>query len=319
MYTWSNRPLVTIIVLNWNQPELTLDCLSSLQELEYSPISIIVVDNGSDDNSVVTIRERFPDVTLIETRRNLGYAGGNNIGINYALSGAAEFVCLLNNDVKVTPDFLTPLVDLCSSIPNIGVAVPLVIEMGDLQRVWSLGARVNHKTGTVTRLNAGNNVASVRNQAPFPVDSASGEAMLIRHEVFLRVGLLDEDFYLYYEDTDWSLRVRRAGFEIYAVPGSLVMHQGSASLGATSPVIDYYMLRNHLRLITRHWQQPHRFYLQLRIALRNLLTVAAYTVKPHGGRRIPNRDARLLALRDALLGRWGKMAPDVEKVCYPDR
>jgi hypothetical protein len=97
----------------------------------------------------------------------------------------------------------------------------------------------------------------------------------------------------------------------------VVLHKVSAALGKTSPVIDYYMLRNHLRFVARHWSGLARWRLQVGIVLRNLATIAAYTAKPRSGARIPNRNARLLALRDALLGRWGRMGLDVEAFCYP--
>lgn len=143
--------------------------------------------------------------------------------------------------------------------------------------------------------------------------------MLVKREVFERVGLLDESFFLYYEETDWCLKARQAGYRILAVPSSVVWHKVSATLGVSSPIIDYYMLRNHLRLIGRHWSGVRRPYLLVRTVARNLATIAAYTVKSRRGTRIPNRNARLLALRDASLRRWGKMEPDVVKVCYPNR
>lgn len=143
--------------------------------------------------------------------------------------------------------------------------------------------------------------------------------MLAKREVFERAGLLDEKFFLYFEEVDWCMKVGQAGYRILAAPSSVVWHEVSGTLGTTSPVIDYYMLRNHLRLIGRHWSGARRDYLWSRVVLCNLMTIAAYTVKPHGGRRIPNRNARLLALLDASLGRWGKMGADVAKICYPSR
>lgn len=141
--------------------------------------------------------------------------------------------------------------------------------------------------------------------------------MLVKREVFQRVGLLDESYFLYFEETDWCLNVRKAGYRILAVPGSVVWHKVSAALGATSPVIDYYMLRNHLQLVNRHWSGVNRHYLLLRTVLRNLATVAAYTANSRQGERTPHRNARLFALRDAALGRTGKMGPDVAEACSP--
>ena len=316
----ATEPSVAIIVLNWNNASDTIACLGSLRHIEYANCTVVVVDNGSTDESVTRIRAQFPKIEILQTGANLGYAGGNNVGIRHALEQDADYVCILNNDITVEPDFLTrlPSVFQTYSYSDAGVVTPLVGEMPDRGRVWALGSAVNWRTGAVTRLHAGEPVRALRNHDPLEVDIASGAAMLVKREVLERVGLLDEAFFLYFEETDWCLRIRQAGYCILAVPSSVVWHKVSATLGTTSPVIDYYMLRNHLRLIARHWPGARRLYLLGRIVLRNLLTIATYTVKSHNGRRISNRDARLLALRDATLGRWGKMGPDVAKVCYPN-
>ena len=310
--------MIYLIVLTWNQRGLTLECLDSLATLDYptEQLHIVVVDNGSTDETAQAIREQHPAVTVLENSENLGYAGGNNVGIHYALAHEADYICILNNDVTVAPDFLTSLLAAFRGHADVGVVTPLVAEMAGPEQVWALGAVVDWQTGTVHRLHVGEAVSRLQAVAPFEVDIASGAAMLAKREVFEHVGLLDEAFYLYYEETDWCLRARQVGYGILAVSSSVVWHKVSATLGTTSPVIDYYMLRNHLRLIARHWSGARRLYLLGRIVLRNLLTIAAYTVKSHNGRRISNRNARLLALRDAVLGRWGKMGPDVAAVCY---
>ena len=312
-------PSVAVIVLNWNNAPDTLECLESLSHLDYPNYRVIVVDNGSDDGSEEIIRARFPEVEVLQTGRNLGYAGGNNVGIRYALAQGVDYIAILNNDVTVAPDFLLHLCSALRERDDAGIATPLIAEATDPERVWALGSKVDWRTGTVDRVHAGDKVKVWRDRCPFEVDIASGTVMLVRREVFERVGLLDESFYLYFEETDWCLRVARAGYRIFAVPSSLVWHKVSASLGRTSPVIDYYMLRNQLRFIARNWSGIARLAVLGHTVERNLLTIAAYTVKSHDGCRLPHRNARLLALRDALLGRWGKMGPDVERVCYPNR
>src|SRR5690606_25826802 len=142
---------------------------------------------------------------------------------------------------------------------------------------------------------------------PFEVDIASGAAMLVKSEVFAEVGLIDEDFFLYFEETDWCLGLLQAGYRVLAVPSSVVWHEVAGTLGSASPVIDYYMVRNHLRLVNRHWTGMRRACLWLRIVLRNLLAISAYTVKSHQGQRISNRSGRVMAIRDAILGKWGEM------------
>lgn len=314
------NPSIAIVVLNWNNARDTMACLDSLAQLDYPDPWLIVVDNGSDDDSVAQIRAAHPDVTLLDTGANLGYAGGNNVGVKYALAAGADYVCILNNDVVVEPDFLAPLLAALHSQPNVGIVTPLVAERTAAgEHVWALGSAVNWRTAAVTRQHAGSAVIPWRGRTPFDVEIASGAAMLVKRAVFEQVGLMDEAFFLYFEEVDWSLKVRQHGYRILAVPSSVVWHEVSATLGATSPVIDYYMLRNQLRLIGRHWSGTRRSYLWIRVVLRNLLAVAAFTVKSQDRQRIPHRNARLMAIRDAFRGRWGKMGPDVAAVCCPER
>jgi len=300
------NPSIAIIVLNWNNATDTLSCLDSLARLDPPEPWIIVVDNGSSDDSVARIRAAYPGVTLLETGANLGYAGGNNVGIRHALTHGAEAVCVLNNDVTVDPGFLAPLLAALQSGPDVGIVTPLVAEQSDAGRVWALGSALNRRTGEVSRLHAGESVAPWRGREPFAVEIASGAAMLAKREVFQCVGLMDESFFLYYEEVDWCLQVGQANFRILAVPSSVVWHKVSATLGTTSPLIDYYMLRNHLRLVSRHWRGLQSTYLRVRIVLRNVLTILAYTLKSHGNLRTPHRDARLRALWDAATGHWGE-------------
>ena len=300
------NPFVVIIVLNWRKPIETLACLESLSHITYPETQIVVVDNGSGDDSVAMIRTGFPQAEILETGTNLGYAGGNNVGVRYALAAGGDSICILNNDVVVEPAFLGPLLAALQAQPDVGIVTPLVAEQSDSGYIWALGSAVNWRTAEISRLHIGEAVVAWRQREPFEVEIASGAAMLVKREVFERAGLMAEDFFLYYEEVDWCLKVRRAGYRILAVPASVVWHKVSATLGATSPIIDYYMLRNHLRLIGRHWRGIDRWRVLATTVMRNLITVAAYSVKSHHGKRIPSRDARLLALRDAALGRSGK-------------
>jgi hypothetical protein len=304
---------VALVVLNWNNAEDTLRCLASLEHLTYPDYEIVVVDNGSSDDSAPQIRAAYPAVTLIETGANLGYAGGNNVGIRYTLEHGAQFVCILNNDIIVEPMFLEPLLATLQNDPAIGVVTPLIAVLNAPESIWALGSSINRRTATVTRLHVGDKVSTWRDGSPFVVDVASGSAMLVKREVLETVGLMDEDFFLYYEETDWCLRVQEAGYPIVAVPSAIVLHKVSATLGETSPVIDYYMLRNHLRFVNRHWTGLTCRRIQIQIILRNLATIAAYTIKPHDGKRIPNRNARLMALRDVFLGQWGRCSGSLEE------
>jgi GT2 family glycosyltransferase len=312
-------PSVAIIVLTWNQRDLTLECLESLVTVDYpsSRLQIVVVDNGSSDDTAQAIRGSYSNIEVLENGKNLGYAGGNNVGIRHALAQGADYVCILNNDTTAASNFLAALLGACCEHAGVGVVSPLVADMADPARIWALGAAVDQRTGMVTRLYAGDRVSALEPRAPFEVDIASGAAMLVKGAVFERVGLLDEEFYLYFEEADWCLRARQAGYRILAVPSSVIWHHVSATLGQTSPVIDYYMARNQLRFIARHWSGAACLWLLTRTVLRTLLAIAAYTFKSREGQRLPHRNARLLALRDAMRGRWGEMGSDVASECCP--
>ena len=306
---------VATIVLNWNNAADTAECLRSLEQCDAQQ-TVIVVDNGSTDGSGPTIRQQFPDITVLETGRNLGYAGGNNVGIRHALKEGADYLCILNNDVTVAADFLLPLVQILDEQSDAGIATPLVLEMANARRVWALGLAIEPRTGTVERRHANEHISDLHVTQPVEVDIASGTAMLVRREVYEDVGFMDEAYYLYFEEAHWCKQVRQAGYRILAAPSSMVWHKVSGTLGQASPLTDYYMLRNQLRFIALNWRGMQRSYLLGRTVLRNLLATAAFTVKSHNGRRLPNRNARLLALRDAARGRWGEIDTDVAARLY---
>jgi len=313
-------PLVAIIVLTWNQRDLTLDCLASLAEIDYPPdrLRIIVADNGSRDDTVAAIRERFPQVTVLENGDNLGFAEGNNAGIRHALQGPADYIMLLNNDTIVHAQMLSVLIETAERDPGIGVITPKIYYYDDPKRIWCAGASLDWTWGGSTRLRA-DQIDPDPDDKLHEVDFASGCAMCWRRQVVEQVGVLDPRFFIYYEETDWCVRARAADWRIVYQPQAQMWHRVSAAMGAASPATDYYMGRNVLLFLSKHLNGLARFTALGRVGGRSLLTIAAYTAKPHGGTRRRNRDARLLALRDALLGRWGRMGQDVAAVCYPTR
>jgi GT2 family glycosyltransferase len=314
--TTSNTPLVAIIVLTWNQRDLTLDCLTSLTEMDYPSdcVQIIVVDNGSRDDTVATVRARFPQVTVLENGDNLGFAEGNNVGIRYALQGPAEYIMLLNNDTVVDKQMLTELLTVMKQCSDVGIVGPKILYFKPSDVIWSAGSRIDWHNGGCIRLQADEPDTRIKEQC-LEVDFIPGCAILLRRQVIEQIGLLDPRFFIYYEETDWCVRAHRAGWRIVYVPTARLWHKVSAAMGTTSPATDYYMNRNVLLFLAKNQDGLALVRSVVKATARNLLAVAAYTVKSHQGQRIPNRNARLLALRDALLGRWGRMSVDVEKIC----
>lgn len=301
------EPGVWFVVVNWNQRQLTLDCLASLREQAYPSFHVALVDNGSQDGTPDAVRQAFPDVTVIVNDRNLGFAAGNNVGIQHALAAGAEYVFLLNNDTTVDPQMLGRLVDVAESDPTIGITGPTMLYLDAPETIWCAGNRIDWSTGSTERLRADMPVASVEQLAYQDVDFITACAVCIKRAVFADVGLLDERFFMYYEETDWFARAAAAGWRTVYVPSARMWHKVSATIGATSPLTDYYMIRNRYLFLGRNLAGARRIAALLRAGLYDARTVAAYTVKSHGGARLRNRDAKLLGMRDAALRRWGQI------------
>jgi len=239
-------PQVTIIVLNWNGLNDTLDCLESLGQLDYQNYEAVVVDNGSVDGSVLVIRERFPGVTIIENGENLGYAGGNNVGLRYAMAQGADYALLLNNDTVVDPAFLRILVDAVEAEPAVGIAGPTICYHERPDVIWSAGGSIDWQRGSTRMVGLDERDEGQFGAEPRTVDFVTGCAILVRRTVMEQVGLLDERFFAYYEETEWCVRVARAGYKILHVPLAQIWHKISPSAQADSPLVHYYMTRNRL-------------------------------------------------------------------------
>jgi len=312
-------PSVAVVVLTWNQCGLTLDCLDSLARLDYpaARLQIVVVDNGSTDGTVQVIAERHPGVMVLENGQNLGFAQGNNVGIRHVLQAGPDYLLLLNNDTVVDPPMLRELLAASESDPAIGVVGPKMLYFDRPDLVWCAGNAIDWRTGVATRLGA-DQADDPLDQTPRDADYITACAICLRRQVIEQIGLLDPRFFIYYEEADWCVRARAAGWRIVYVPRARLWHKVSAAMGMAAPATYYYMSRNTLLFLAKNARGYRRWLSLARAASRNLLAAAACTVKPQGGRRLPERNARLLAMRDALLGRWGKMGPDVAAVCYPD-
>lgn len=279
---------------------MTLECLASLAALDYRNTQIIVVDNGSTDDSVAAIRERYPDVILIRNERNVGFAEGNNIAIGRALADGADLLMLLNNDAVVAPQTLTSLVEAATRNPQIGIVGPVIYSYSEPEHVWCSGAAIDWRNGATVRLQDG-----VQRQpdgaAPEVVDFVSGCALCVKREVVEKIGLLDPRFFAYYEDTDWCVRAVKAGYLCAYVPSSRVWHRVSSTLTPASPQVTYYMTRNQLLFLSKHVRGLQRFVVLGRAIAATARIIAIRSIR----RNRADRDARVRALFDFLLGRYG--------------
>ncbi len=246
-----NVPSVAVIVLNWNGTEDTLECLSSLAALDYPRCEIVVVDNGSCPSPRQRITAAWPSVTYLETGLNLGYAGGNNVGIRYALGRGRDYVFVLNNDTIVERDVLSRVVAVAEADLRIGVLGIKVMSWEQPDQVWVAYGQVTYRQGLV-RLIGYLSPDTFNEQKD--VDWVPGTAMLLSRRALETVGLFDEEFFAYHEDVDWCTAARKQGFRVVYAPVARVYHKGHRSSGGMGHVTlrQYLAGRNMVLYVRKH-------------------------------------------------------------------
>jgi hypothetical protein len=263
-------PVVWIVVLNWNRPDETVQCIKSLYQLDYPNYHILVVDNGSTDNSVEVIRN-LPGIELLVNERNLGFGAGNNRGIQYALERGAEYVLLLNNDTTVAPSMLSELIMVAEADPYIGIVGPLIYYADRPREVWFAGMRFRYGLYMVRKGLSLNLPLAPAEE----VDFVSGCGMLVRREVWERVGLFDPRFFMYYEDLDLCVRAKRVGYRIVCATRAHMWHILSASTGdPDSPLKQYYQVKSCLIFCEKHTRYFQRVInISIRLGHATFITV----------------------------------------------
>jgi GT2 family glycosyltransferase len=247
---WTGYPKVAIVILNWNGLADTLECLKSLQKIVYPNYAIVVIDNGSKGNDAEIIRKEFGAfVSVVEEEKNIGFVGGCNVGIRWALHSGAKHVLLLNNDTVVDPNFLTELVRVAQNDTQIGIVGPKVYYYEQPKRIFTAGGKVNFWTGN-TALIRKNETIDGRFDKIEEVDFVSGCALLIKAETIRRIGLLNEQYFAYYEETEWCLNAKKEGFKVVYVPKAEIWHKSHKT--RTSGVMIYYMTRNRFLFVKRN-------------------------------------------------------------------
>lgn len=244
-----NYPRVSIITVNYNQTSLTCALLKSLRKVSYPDVEVIVVDNGSVDDPTKVITEDYREVKFMRSEKNLGFAGGNNLGIGTA---TGKYLLFLNNDTEVDSGFLEPLVHLFETHPEAGAASPKILYYESNEVIQYAGSTcVNPYTGRNKRVGFMEKDLGQHDQLR-PTDLAHGAAMMVPRSVIEKVGIMPEFFFLYYEEIDWCERIKKAGYNIYFVPASRVYHKESMSVGKNSTLKTYYMTRNRLLFMRRN-------------------------------------------------------------------
>jgi GT2 family glycosyltransferase len=252
-YAEPSSPLVAVVIVAWNRREDVLACLNSVAELDWQPLTTVIVDNASEDGTAAAVAERFPTVSLLVNETNLGYAGGLNVGLRRALDLGAEYVLPLNSDTTVHPDAIQALVREAQHRPDAGSLCPMIYYAAPADMIWYAGAFYNPNKGYNGRQVGYRERDRGQYTEVSRVTHAAGTAMLIPRAVLERVGFLDGDLFVYAEDLDWSVRVRAAGYGLYVVPQAKVWHRVSPTTGGEySDTVTYYVVRNTLEVQDRY-------------------------------------------------------------------
>lgn len=212
-----SSPKVFAIILNYNGKSVIKRCLASVFKADYPNLEVVLVDNNSKDGSLEMARSNFSKAHFIKNEENLGFAAGVNVGIRFALERAADYVLLLNNDAEVEPDSLSKLVAMAENDNQIGIVSPVVFS-AESKDIWFSGGKIDWwRMKTV-------HIPKISTDDYYESEFISGCAMLIRKDVFKKIGLFDEDFFLYWEDVDFTVRARRTGFKSAIVSNSWAYH-----------------------------------------------------------------------------------------------
>lgn len=252
-------PLVSIITVNYNQSEVTCDFIESLNKITYPNFEVIVVDNNSTEDDPSIIKQRYPNIIFIQNPINYGFAAGNNFGL---MRAKGDYVMLLNNDIEVPPNFMEPLVEKLEKNTKIGAVSPKIKFYYQPDTLQYAGFT------PINNITMRNTAIGFRQKDTGQYDKdrvtayAHGAAMMVPTRVVKEVGLMSYIFFLYYEEADWCARIANAGYSMYYVHNSYVLHKESISTGKLSALKIYYLNRNRIVFMRRNIH-GHEFYLSL--------------------------------------------------------
>ena len=296
-------PKVGVVIVNWNRKEDVLRCISSVLLSDYDHYQILVVDNASSDGSIEAIEESYPEVVILKAEKNLGFTGGNNLGIHWALDRQFEWVLLLNNDVIIAPDAIRLMVEAIQQDPTIGIAGPIVYHAKQPKIIQSAGGSIDKYWNTAHR--GQNQPDQGQYSQVADVQWVTGCALMARLEMVRRIGLLDERFFAYSEEVDWCLRAHRDGWKIQCVPWAHVWHAGVSTDYNPEPYITYYTVRNHLLLLAKHHSSV---WVRIYYYFRTFSTLISWTIRPRWRSISKHRNAMWRGVVDYHQQRWGPIS-----------
>jgi GT2 family glycosyltransferase len=302
------NPRICIILVNWNGLKDTIECLESIQKVDYKLFSTIVIDNGSTDGSPPILRERFRNVPVFETGENLGFAGGNNVGIEWALEKPFEWILLLNNDTIVDPNFLKAFVEASRQKPEGKIFGAKIYRYGEPQKIDHCGGTWNPKIGDfesnwLGKLDDGASFEEMKR-----VDYVCGAALFMHRSVPETIGPLEPKFFLFWEETDFCYRAQRMGFEVWTAPQAKIWHKVSASFSGGKPHSHYFWWRSRLLWIERNLPYAEKQKLMKEVVRPDLLKLLRHTLlkTPLSPLKKTKRlRAGLLGVLHYYLGRFG--------------
>lgn len=250
---------VYVIVLNYNNCEDTIECLNGLQSFNAANVALklIVVDNASTDNSVARLKAALaPNAMLVENPKNLGYAAGNNVGIKIALEDGADYICVLNNDTIIEENFICPCIEFLETDSSLGVIGPTIME-ADNDSVQSTGGDIFLTRGFVTIKNHG----KCREKLPHVIecDYVGGACMIFRADLINQIGMIPENYFLFFEETEWCYKVKKAGYKNACLNKTYIRHKGSATIDKIGGLHAYLMERNRVVFMRRNCQNKAEY------------------------------------------------------------
>ena len=246
----SAYPLVSIISINYNQSKTTLEFLKSIENITYPNYEVIIVDNASPNDHPEIIKEQYPSVHLVFSKQNLGFAGGNNLGI---LHSNGDYLLFINNDTEVEPDFLEPLVQAFKEDDTLGLVSPKIIFYHHKQEKllqYAGGTAVNYLKGTGHFLGYGE--TDTGKYQTSHTELIHGAAVMVPRKLVKKISVWPDIYFLYYEEIDWSEHFKRSGYKLKFIAESVIYHKESLSIGKFTPIRIYYMNRNRQLFIRRN-------------------------------------------------------------------
>ena len=248
--------MVSIITVNFNAADQTCALLESIRQLHDPLLQVIVVDNGSRIDPGAEFLKQFPFITYLRSEQNLGFAGGNNLALQVA---QGDYLFFINNDAEITQQAIPRLVSLLQNNPKAGIVSPLICFHPASQPNAAAGV-IQYAGMTAMQPFTGRNRMLGRGELnrgqynrPFQTAYAHGAAMMIPRKVLETVGPLSEDYFLYYEELDWCERIRKAGYDVWVEPNAMVWHRESATMNTMGAIKTFYMTRNRIRFMQRHF------------------------------------------------------------------